>query len=148
MSQGPSITQDWGMPLDVFYCAHCHSAHLAPQEVTLSTCPACLQAEVSSEPARMRREPPELAIPFAMDVSRAGEALAAWVNGGWFRPPDLQAEMLFADKEVSWINYDILGTKTSRARIPAHYWFLLSSAPESKKFKGLGTKLKQVWVNA
>ena len=60
----------------------------------------------------------------------------------------LQAEILFADKEVSWINYDILGTKTSRARIPAHYWFLLSSAPESKKFKGLGTKLKQVWVNA
>jgi hypothetical protein len=94
MSQELSVAQAWGTPLNVFYCAHCHSAHLAPHEVTLSMCPACLQATVSSEPARMRREPPELVIPFVVDTRRAGEVLAGWVRGGWFRPADLQAETL------------------------------------------------------
>lgn len=60
----------------------------------------------------------------------------------------LRAEVVFADKEVSWINYDILGTKTTRARIPAHAWFLLSSGPPNKKFETLGRDLRRAWAAA
>jgi len=84
-----AIHEGWGAPLDVFYCTHCHAAHLASPGVTLRTCPACLQAGVSPEPERMRREPPELVIPFAVGKERAAEALASWARGTWFRPGDM-----------------------------------------------------------
>ena len=67
MSAEPSASEAWGTPLQVYYCPHCHSAHLAPASVTMDTCPACLEAGVSPEPAHLRREPPELVIPFGIE---------------------------------------------------------------------------------
>jgi hypothetical protein len=78
----------------VYYCPHCHSAHLAPERVPLSTCPACLEASGSPEPAHLRREPPELLIPFAIERQQAEERLAEWARGGWFRPHEMRAELL------------------------------------------------------
>jgi hypothetical protein len=94
MSAEPSPTAAWGMPLQVYYCPHCHSAHLAPERVVLDTCPACLQAGASPEPTQLRREPPELVIPFRIDRRRAEELVAEWAKGGWFRPDELRADLL------------------------------------------------------
>lgn len=94
MSAESPATEAWGTPLQVYYCPHCHSAHLAPEPATLDTCPACLQAEVSPEPAHLRREPPELLIPFDVERERAELLLAEWARGGWFRPDEMRAELL------------------------------------------------------
>lgn len=94
MAQEESVNAIWGTSLKVFYCPHCHSAHLAPSDVSLTTCPACLQAGVSSQPERMRREPPELVIPFAVGEQQMAGVLARWAKGVWFRPPELQADVL------------------------------------------------------
>jgi hypothetical protein len=88
------VNDAWGMPLHVFYCPHCRSAHLAPTDVPLATCPACLQAAVTPQPERMRREPPELVIPFAVDEEHAGGGLDEWSRGGWFRPGELRSDVL------------------------------------------------------
>jgi hypothetical protein len=62
----------------------------------LATCPACLQAGVSAQPERQRREPPELVIPFAVGAQQAGNALAEWAKGPWFRPDEMRAETLLS----------------------------------------------------
>ena len=93
-AQEQAIRDTWGTPLNVFYCPHCHSAHLAPTDVELAACPACLQAAVSPQPERMRREPPELVIPFSVGEQRAINVLTEWAKGVWFRPADLKADVL------------------------------------------------------
>ncbi len=94
MSAGLSINAGWGLPLQVFYCAHCHSAHLAPTDVTLTTCPACLQDGLSAQPERLRREPPELVVPFAVSEESTAGFLTEWSRGIRFRPDDLAPELL------------------------------------------------------
>jgi hypothetical protein len=96
MSQVRSADETWGIPLNVFYCPHCYSAHLASTGVTLTACPSCLQEDVSPEPERMRREPPELMIPFEIDSQQANHSIAQWVKGGWFRPDEMRPEVLLA----------------------------------------------------
>lgn len=96
MSEAKLIEEAWGSPLDVFYCPLCHSAHVAPPDVALVTCPACLRAAVSREPERMRREPPEKVIPFAIDKQQANESLAGWARGVWFRPTEMRADLLLS----------------------------------------------------
>jgi hypothetical protein len=88
------VNAAWGTPLTVFYCPHCRAAHLAPANTRLPTCPACMQSAVHPEPERMRREPPELVIPFTVDQQRASSALSEWSRGVWFRPPTLRADLL------------------------------------------------------
>jgi hypothetical protein len=94
MSAEPSVSEAWGTPLQVYYCPHCHSAHLAPASITLDTCPACLQAGISPETAHLRRELPELVIPFGVERQRAQDLLTEWAKGGWFRPDEMRAELL------------------------------------------------------
>jgi hypothetical protein len=96
MSEAQSIAEVWGTSLSAFYCPHCRTAHLASAETTLGACPACLQAEVSSEPEQVRREPPELVIPFAITSEQANSALAGWAKRMWFRPDDLRADILLS----------------------------------------------------
>ncbi len=96
MSTEPSAMEAWGTSLQIYYCPHCHSAHLAPESITLDACPACLRAGLSPEPAHLRREPPELLIPFGIERQRAEDLLAEWAKGGWFRPDDMRADQLWA----------------------------------------------------
>lgn len=95
MSEEQSVNAAWGMPLSVFYCSTCRSAHLAPAEVTLAACPVCLQSAVLAQPEQMRRELPELTIPFAIGKERVNTALTEWSKGMWFRPDDLKPAVLF-----------------------------------------------------
>jgi hypothetical protein len=94
VSQDRSAHAGWGTSLNVFYCPHCQSAHLAAADTSLTVCPACLQGKVSPQPERMRREPPELAIPFAVGEERVNSLLSEWLKGIWFRPADLRADLL------------------------------------------------------
>ncbi len=88
------VQSAWGMPLQVSYCAQCHSAHLTPADVSLAVCPACLRPGLTAQPEQMRREPPELMIPFAVGEQRAAAMLDQWAKGIWFRPSDLRADLL------------------------------------------------------
>jgi hypothetical protein len=93
-SQETPIQSGWELPLQVYYCAHCHRAHLSAVDVTLAVCPACLHPEVAAQPEHMRREPPELVIPFAVDGGRLSSVLQEWSRARWFRPDDLSFDIL------------------------------------------------------
>jgi hypothetical protein len=89
-----SVNAAWGLSLSVSYCAHCHSAYLMPDDVVLTVCPTCLQTTLESQPEQMRRQLPELAIPFEMGTDRVQGSLAEWCKGIWFRAAELQASLL------------------------------------------------------
>ncbi|MBN1934120.1 MAG: hypothetical protein JW934_05625 [Anaerolineae bacterium] len=101
----PAIDSAWGVPLNIFYCAQCKSAHIAPQDVALAACPSCLHetlslGSMSADPsaaapsAQGRREPPELVVPFEIGARRAEESLQAWVKGSWLKPAELRVDLL------------------------------------------------------
>ena len=115
-STGLAVNAAWGLPLQVFYCAHCHRAHLASTDVTLTTCPSCMQDGLSAQPERLRREPPELMVPFAVSEENTAKLLTEWAKGIRFRPDDLTSDALLrrtrsyylplwlvdADVEATW----------------------------------------------
>lgn len=97
----PAVDAAWKVPLNVFYCAQCKSAHLALSEVVLAICPSCLHESLSGEavgsdtsPAALHREPPELAVPFQVGARRAKEALATWMKGSWLKPAEFKVDLL------------------------------------------------------
>jgi hypothetical protein len=94
MSVEPPSNAAWGLALQVSYCEHCHSAHLTPTDIPLTTCPTCLQDSLSSQPERLRWEPPELVVPFAVTEESMAGLLAKWAQGIRFRPDDLEPELL------------------------------------------------------
>jgi hypothetical protein len=93
---GLDTERAWGAQLSVLYCPHCHSTHLAPEDVPVTTCPACLGATLSPQPEQLRREPPELVIPFAVGEAQAEAALTEWARGWWFRPDERRADLLLS----------------------------------------------------
>jgi len=84
----------WGAPLTAVHCAHCGEAHLAPEKEALSRCPFCLQGPVEPQPAYLRQEPPEQALPYEISEQQLNAALERWSKGIWFRPADLKASAL------------------------------------------------------
>ncbi len=101
-SHQATVDAAWDVPLNVFYCEQCQSAHLAPTGVDLPACPSCLREGLSREtvgagaPARQRREPPELVVPFQVGSERAEQAISAWIKGGWLKAAELRADLLRA----------------------------------------------------
>jgi hypothetical protein len=70
--------------------------HLAPPEWAGKRCPACARGTLAAQPAPMRPEPPELALPFMVTPAQAGAALDAWARGVWLRPAELNGPGLQA----------------------------------------------------
>ena len=84
----------WGAPLVAVYCDRCDEAHLVPEGTVPQRCPACLRGEVAVQPAYLRDEPPELVVPYKVESGGLRRALERWSEGIWFRPADLQADVL------------------------------------------------------
>ncbi len=142
MSETLSIEHSWGTPLNVFYCPHCQSAHLAPGEVTLTTCPACMQAAVSSQPESLRREPPELLIPFTIDNQQALDALARWSKGMWFRPQELRADLLLSRVRTYYLPLWLVDTDVE-ATWQAEMGFDYQAASYRERYQGGSWKSEQ-----
>jgi hypothetical protein len=88
----------WGADLRPFGCLDCGTAHLLPPGWQGSGCPACLSDRFERQPVRARREPPELILPFASDLTPdyLSEQFQNWLRGVWLRPQDLRVERLLA----------------------------------------------------
>jgi hypothetical protein len=84
----------WGVPLLVVHCERCGEAHLVPEDAVPTRCPACLRGRVALQPAYLRDEPPEQVLPYAVRSAGLRRALERWSEGIWFRPADLQADVL------------------------------------------------------
>ncbi len=96
------IAEMWGLPLYAAGCPKCGVAHLIhtdlsklePDEKGTVRCPACFAAWLEPQPARLRAESPELAIPFHISPTQAAQKLGEWADGAPFRPSELDAATL------------------------------------------------------
>jgi hypothetical protein len=84
----------WGVPLTAVHCAHCGEAHLVPAGEVPARCPFCFQAPVTPQPAALRGEPPEQALPYRVSEEKLAGILDRWARGGLFRPNELRASVL------------------------------------------------------
>ncbi len=84
----------WYAPLQPAACAHCGLVHLVPAARLGQRCPACSGALLVAQPAPVRPEPPELALPFRVTPAQAGAALETWARAVWLRPAELNGPLL------------------------------------------------------
>jgi hypothetical protein len=84
----------WGVSLTAIHCPQCKEAHLVPEDDVPPRCPFCLQGPVEPQPALLPEEPPEQTVPYGISKSRLDGILERWAQGIWFRPSDLQAQVL------------------------------------------------------
>ncbi len=84
----------WGLSYQPLGCRTCGQAFLAPAGWTAKLCPHCLQGELESQPARLRREPPELVLPFRREPGDVGPILKSFMRGVWFKPDDFSPARL------------------------------------------------------
>ncbi len=84
----------WGVPLAAVHCAKCGEAHLVAEEKIPQLCPFCVQGPVAPQPAYLREEPPEQALPYSISKKKLAGILERWTQGIWFRPAELKAGTL------------------------------------------------------
>jgi hypothetical protein len=90
--EATDVTTVWGTPLTAVHCAHCGEAHLV-KEVP-ARCPFCLEGPVEPQPAYLPEEPPEQIVDYQVSGGELHAALERWSQGIWFRPGDMQADVL------------------------------------------------------
>ncbi|MCC7359554.1 MAG: hypothetical protein IT317_08765 [Anaerolineales bacterium] len=97
-SAGSDGAVDWPGQLAPAGCAVCGVVHLTPPGWVEAgrRCPACARGTLAAQPAPVRPEPPELALPFAVTSAQAAAALEAWAAGVWLRPAELSGPVLQA----------------------------------------------------
>ena len=106
VDQGLSVsTNGWPGQLQPAACAACGLVHLVPPAWVAEgrRCPACARGPLTAQPAPLRPEPPELALPFTVTPAQAGAALDAWVKGVWLRPAELSGPVLQARLVPSYL---------------------------------------------
>jgi hypothetical protein len=86
------VTAVWGTPLMTIHCAHCGEAHLVTG--IPPRCPFCLEGPVEPQPAYLPEEPPEQAVDYQVSGAGLRATLERWAKGVWFRPGDMQADVL------------------------------------------------------
>ncbi|MGD1994870.1 MAG: hypothetical protein PVI59_16880, partial [Anaerolineae bacterium] len=84
----------WRVPLVAVRCDRCGEAHLVPEAAIPARCPICLRGQVALQPAYLRDEPPEQVLPYKVRSAGLKRALERWSEGIWFRPADLQVDVL------------------------------------------------------
>ncbi len=94
-----SVSELWGLPYQPVGCLKCGQAFLAPPDWVNRLCPYCLEGTLEAQPARLRREPPELMLPFQHTPAGLRDALQRFRSGVWlapddFNPADLQQRLV------------------------------------------------------
>lgn len=84
----------WGAPLMAVHCPFCDQAHLVPEDAAPQRCPFCCQGPVAPQPAYLRDEPPEQAVPYRVSEQRLEGIFEQWVRGKWFRPDEMEPRTL------------------------------------------------------
>jgi hypothetical protein len=96
MRVAPETEALWGVALQPAGCPRCGRVFLVPAQRLGVRCPACAAAALAAQPARLRLEPPELAVPFRATASGLSAALDEWTRAVWLRPKDLSVSVLGA----------------------------------------------------
>jgi len=69
-------------------CIKCGQAHLIAKELTGQNCPNCYEGKLESQPARLRKEPPEYIIPFNKTKEDLRPVIENFAKAIWFKPDD------------------------------------------------------------
>lgn len=105
----------WGVPLQPAGCAQCGQAHLIAASRMGMTCPYCGREKLASQPAQLRKEPPEKLVPFLKERSHLSAIFSGFVKDVWLRPDDLNVDKLLERAvPVFWpmwlVDCEVLGT--------------------------------------
>lgn len=90
----PEASQLWGASHQPTGCPQCGTGFLLAGDPARQRCPACWNANLAPQPARLRPEPPELVIPFSKTAREFLPQAQKFLQPVWLRPDDLQAERL------------------------------------------------------
>lgn len=97
-TEKPAQTDDnfWGkLGFQAAGCANCQKAYLVKASSDKALlCPNCCIANLASQPAYLRREPPELIIPFNLKTEHIRTALQKYIGEAWLRPDDCNTDIL------------------------------------------------------
>lgn len=84
----------WKLPYQPLGCRSCGQAFLAPADWNGRACPYCLQGQLEPQPARLRREPPELVLSFQRKPVDLRPALLTFTRGVWLAADDFSPAVL------------------------------------------------------
>jgi len=98
-----TVEEGWGLRLAALGCTSCGQAHLASEESAGIPCPACGTGRLEVQPARLRREPPELMLPFLHSRQELKTLLETFVHPVWLAPDDFKTENLAQRTIPLWL---------------------------------------------
>lgn len=109
-----AIETAWETSLHPAACPHCGQVYLLPAPPAEQPCPTCAHPTLHPQPALLRQEPPELLIPFHLELSEVRPILEAFVKPVWLRCTDFTTEILLQRViPVYWpmwlVDSDVLG---------------------------------------
>lgn len=105
----------WGVELRPAGCPKCKQVHLVRENQTEQLCPHCGGANLKPQPALLRRDPPEMVVPFMRKPADLTAILAGFTNGIWLHTDSFTPEaMLRRAVPVYWpmwlVDGDVTGT--------------------------------------
>ncbi|MDD1749262.1 MAG: hypothetical protein LUO89_05235, partial [Methanothrix sp.] len=89
-----AVSELWNLAYQPVGCLKCGQAFLAPPDWAGRLCPHCLEGQLEPQPARLRREPPELVLPFQQARADLLPALRRFRSGVWLAPDDFEPASL------------------------------------------------------
>jgi hypothetical protein len=89
-----SVESLWGTPLQPAGCPACKKAFLIEAARIGNLCPNCAAGNLKLQPALLRREAPELLVPFRKGRAEIQPILASFVKGIWLKPKDFNIQNL------------------------------------------------------
>jgi hypothetical protein len=93
-NQNQELSNLWGRTLQPAHCPNCEVTHLIPDILEDTLCPACFSERLERQPSVIRQEPPELMVNFEIAPDQVKVRLKEWVKGIWFRPNELDPDLL------------------------------------------------------
>jgi hypothetical protein len=89
-----SVEEIWGASLRPGGCPRCGQAHLVEPARMGGICPNCMEGGLEPQPALLREEEPEQALPFRLDRQQLLGRLTEFSQGVWLRADDFNPESL------------------------------------------------------
>ncbi len=98
-----NVVSLWQKELQAAGCSHCGQAFLIESTQQGTLCPNFLSNNLEPQPVRLRRDPPELQVPFQVTSEDLGVTLANFVRPVWLKPDDLNPQvMLQRARPIFW----------------------------------------------
>lgn len=89
-----AVAATWGLDRVVGGCRTCGQAHLVSKNWIGNICPHCLNGRLEEQPVIMRKEPPELLIPFQINKTQLQNIYTQFTKGLWLAPDDFNPAKL------------------------------------------------------